>query len=88
MIDIDHISKPIEQRNEPEAKSIVFAVIRHKDEKILHYFKTRSLETAQKWINLMNLISKQVTSVNVYIEKTLRYTHTSPNIRNPDCVGK
>lgn len=34
----------------------------------------------------MNLIAKQVTSVNLYIERTLKYTHSSP-IKHPDCCG-
>ena len=36
----------------------------------------------------MNLIAKQVTNVNLYIEKTLKHTQTGPMyIRNPDCCG-
>lgn len=86
MINIDH--HPVEQKNEPETKSIIFAIIRNKTDKIMHYFKCEnSMETAQKWINMLNLIAKQVTSVNLYIERTLKYTHTSQVIRNPDCVG-
>lgn len=87
LIDIDYLAKPIEQKNEPETKSVVFAIIRNKDSKMLHYFKCKTLDIAQKWVNLINLISKQITSVNLYIERTLKYTHSTPNVRNPDCVG-
>lgn len=67
---------------------IIFAIFRPKTDKILHYFRCKSLETAQKWINMLNLIATQVSSTNLYIERTLKYTHTSPMyIRNPDCQG-
>lgn len=88
MLNIDHLPRPIEQRGEPETKMIIFAIVRIKTDKMLHYFRCKALETAQKWINMLNLIAKQVSSTNLYIERTLKYTHTSPMyIRNPDCQG-